>query len=113
MSHANVLMEDYGTAKAYAKRAVLMEPSNITAKYIMGICHQRLGEFQDAVRVYTQIAEATPTSPVAFLFLGESLLNCDDEENAEEAYRKAAELDKGGDVEELAKEALWKLWGIQ
>lgn len=36
MSHANVLMEDYGTAKSYAKRAVLMEPSNITAKYIIG-----------------------------------------------------------------------------
>lgn len=112
-SHANVLMENYEAAKSCAAKAVKLNSSDIKARYIMGFCHQRLREFPDAARVYTQITKATPTSAVAFLFLGESLSNCGDRDNAIEAYRKAAALDEDGDVEKLAEEAVLKLKGAR
>jgi tetratricopeptide (TPR) repeat protein len=112
-AHANVLMDNYEAAKSYAAKAVMLDGSNVRARHILGFCHQRLSEFPDAVRVYTQIIKAAPTSATAHLFLGDSLSKCGYRDEAIEAYRKAAALDEGGDVGRLAEEAVLKLKGAR
>jgi len=110
-AHANILTDNYEAARGAAEKAVMLDASNIKARHILGFCHQRLGEFPDAVRVYTRIVEAVPTSAVAHLFLGDSLSNCGDKDGAIEALRKAAVLDEGGEVASLAEEAVLRLKG--
>lgn len=111
LSQVNVLMDNYEAAKSCAAKAVMLDGSNIKARHILGFCHQRLGEFSDAVSVYTLMVQVVPKSAVAHLFLGKSLSRCDDTHKAIEAYRMAAELDAGGDVGRLAEEAILKLKG--
>lgn len=111
LSHVNVLLENYKSGKFYAEKVVMLDSTNIKARYIIGFCHLSLKEFRDAVKVYTRIIEAEPASAVAHLFLGIALTTCSDKDKTIEAYCKAAALDKAGDVSPLAEEAVLKLKG--
>lgn len=110
-SHAKALEGEYAAAASSASRAVELDGENVKARYILGYCHQRLGEHLHAARVYRGIIAKTPESAVAHLCLGDSLTGSGDTEGAIKAFRTAVALDTDGDVGRLAEEEVLRLKG--
>lgn len=108
-AHVNVLSGDLTTAREFAEKASSTDSSDVKAKFILGFCLQNTDSYTQAVEVYTEITRSVPESAVAHLFLAESLVKAGRAEEAIDAFIKARDLDRDGEVGKIAEEQVFRI----
>ncbi len=108
-ARVKMLSDRMKEAKRLAEKACIKHNCNIEAQYILGFCHQRLGEHKEAAEAYLNIIKKAPSSAFAHFKLGESLNMNGRREESLRAYQRAAELDDDGDIAALAEGEIFRL----
>ncbi|MDT8317909.1 MAG: tetratricopeptide repeat protein [bacterium] len=108
-ARVKLLLGELKEAKWLAEMACVKDNCIIEAQYMLGFCHQRLGEFREAADAYFDIIKKAPSSAFAHFKLGESLNMSGKKEESIRAYRRAVELDRDGDIAALAEAEVLRL----
>jgi len=82
----------YDTAKDYLQKALQRKPNDHgLCWYFLGLCHYRLGEYQDALSCGYQAARCPGTKSLGYDLAGRAEWNLQHYQNAISAFRKAVD----------------------
>ncbi len=93
------------------QRAVVEAPDNPFAQRNLGACLLKLGQAQQAVEPLRIAAALSPADGRAWYGLAQALESSGDAAGADAAYIKAMEIDKFGEIAELARQGRSRLAG--
>lgn len=107
-ARARLLSDNVEEAKKIAEIACQYS-RDPNARYILGFCHHKLGEFEKAAETYRSITQIEPRNAFAHFQLAESLKRSGKPGESLQAYRKAADLDSEGDIRPIAEAEILRL----
>ncbi len=93
------------------QRAAVEDPDNPWAQRNLGACLLKLGQAQQAVEPLRIAARLNPDDERAWYGLAQALETSGDAAGADAAYVKAAEIDRFGEIAELARQGRSRLAG--
>ncbi len=88
-----VRVGDYDGALAMLRPLVDRNPNDSNALYILGMAHQRKGQWPEAVAAFVKVTELSPKFAVAFYQLGVSYQRLGEPVTALEQYQKSLDLE--------------------
>jgi len=108
-ARAKLFSDNLKEAKWLAEMVCVKHNYTIEVGHILGLCHQKLGEYKEAAEAYRQIIGKVPQSAFAHFQLGEALAHGGKKDESIQAYQKAAELDHDGDIGSMAESKIIRI----
>lgn len=96
----------YDEAIAYSKSALDKNPNDTDMMLLLGNIYYEMGRYADAAAQYRQAVNKAPENPRALYNLASAMLKLGDDFSSAEYFKRAADLDKYGDVAYRASSSL-------
>lgn len=80
-------------AAAELEQAVMLDPSDVEARFNLGVVYKRQGRFEEARQQFQEVLKLNPSLAAAALQIGATYEDQGFFDEAEDAYRKAQEMD--------------------
>ncbi len=93
IAHACKEAEIYAEAVDYCRQALNVEAASQEAYNLMGFCHFKQKQYDDAIICFEKAIEIDPTSAIDYANIGSNLREKGDLEGAMAMYRKALSMD--------------------
>ena len=92
LGNAYLRKKDYPHAESTLKRVLELDPSDLPAKYNLGLIYGTTGRDEQARQIFAELTEQDPNDDDSWALLGSALDGLGREPEAVEAYRKAIAL---------------------
>ncbi|MCL1911754.1 MAG: tetratricopeptide repeat protein, partial [Leptospirales bacterium] len=96
----------YDEAISYAKQSIDKKPDDIDAKILLGNIYFEMSRYTDAVEQYRKALDISPENPTVLYNLASALVKIGDEFAAVEYLKRAASIDKFGEIAYRASSSL-------
>ena len=96
----------YDEAVSYARQSIDRKPDDIDARILLGNIYFEMARYTDAIEQYRKALEAAPENPTVLYNLATALLKIGDEFAAAEYLKRAASIDKFGEIAFRASSSL-------
>ncbi|HEY1131803.1 MAG TPA: tetratricopeptide repeat protein [Roseateles sp.] len=110
---AQLRQEHLPEAEALLEQALRLAPGQPDAQHFLGVLRHAQGRSAEGLALIEQAIQAMPGEPGPWNNLGNVLVECQQLDAAERAYRRSAELAQGGAVGPAGADALNNLGTVQ
>ena len=100
----------YDEAISYAKQSIDKKPDDVDAKILLGNIYFEMARYADAIEQYRKALDIAPENPTALYNLASALIKTGDEFAAAEYLKRAASIDKFGEIAYRASSSLGILY---